>query len=108
MRQTEAVGSTGQTPPPTSRGEDPTERFERPSADEAAIDLVLSMIRCVDGIDQKRLRDRTNHTLDVPEVLLHQGLIQVDGERVRLTPSGFPVADAITTRLVDALVAPTD
>lgn len=80
----------------------PSSHEERPDARERALDLLVSALRCVEGIDLRRLAADLE-----PGVVLgleRAGLIRVEGGRLRLTDAGFPVCDAVVGRLADALL----
>jgi len=82
-----------------------TPTHERPTPLQAATDTLVSCLRGVDGVS---LRDLRVHTGFIPEpavvaLLIRQGVLRRDGERVRLSHAGFPLCDAVTGRLVDAL-----
>ncbi len=84
---------------------DPRGEEERPDAGAAAIDLVLSTLRHVDGLPLAALRARTGHTLRPAPVdaLLRAGLVYQDSGHVRLTDAGYPLADGVVARLCGAL-----
>lgn len=86
---------------------DPTERREVPDAWQAATDLIISSIRGSAGLDRDRLTARTGLALDaaVVQSLVDGDLIAASPARVRLTPEGVPLCDAITARLVHAMRA---
>lgn len=90
--------------------EDPTETRERGSAEEAAVDLVLSTLRHRDGLDLALLARRAAHR--VREAALRPLLAPPPGgapllERheghLRLTGEGFPLADGVVSRVIGAL-----
>jgi oxygen-independent coproporphyrinogen-3 oxidase len=87
-------------------GGDPTATSERPAPRAAAVDLVLSMLRGVEGVDRTRLRARCAHDLDAAVVseLERDGLVVASRDRVALAHAGFPLADLATERLAAALV----
>jgi oxygen-independent coproporphyrinogen-3 oxidase len=84
-------------------------RLEQPSPHQAAIDLVLSTLRHVDGLPLDVLRHRTTHQLDLDalESLFDSGLLVLEAGHLRLTADGFPIADGITLRVVRALQRPS-
>jgi oxygen-independent coproporphyrinogen-3 oxidase len=86
--------------------DDPAEAPERPTPEQAAVDLVIAGLRGVDGISLDHLAARTGHVpAESGRRRLVQGglLVEQDG-RTRLTDDGFYVADAVVAALVDALV----
>ena len=87
-----------------------TETRELPSAEEAAVDHVLSTLRHRDGLDLDLLAARAAHTLDASTLgpLLHPPratapLLERHEAHLRLTPAGFPLADGVVSRVVQAL-----
>lgn len=86
---------------------DTTAAEERPTPSALAYELLWSTLRHVDGVDRAALRARTGLDVDVPAALVREGLLRVDDVSVRLTPAGFPLADALAARLHASLV-PTD
>lgn len=76
---------------------------ERPPPRARATDLLVSALRSVDGVDRARLRATTGLDVDVPSALVRGGLLDVAGDRLRLTDDGFPLCDAVVSRLVEAL-----
>jgi oxygen-independent coproporphyrinogen-3 oxidase len=85
---------------------DPTEESELPTGDARAMDLLVSALRGVDGVDRAHLSRTTGRRIaaEVVESLRRAGVLRVDGERIALTDAGFPLADGISARLADALV----
>jgi putative oxygen-independent coproporphyrinogen III oxidase len=77
---------------------------ERPDPRQAAIDLLLTRIRHVEGIDLAELSAQ-GFALDPRTLaaLIGARLVDREGPAVRLTPSGFPLADGITARLCDGM-----
>jgi oxygen-independent coproporphyrinogen-3 oxidase len=84
---------------------DPSPAEELPDAMAAAADLVVSALRCVEGLDRAHLARRHGVHLDdrIVRGLIRGGVLREDGERIALTDAGFPVADGVTGRVVDAL-----
>lgn len=85
---------------------DPTIEEERPVGRDRALDLLVSALRHVDGVDRGHLARTTGHLPDdrVVDGLVREGLLVRDGDRIALTDAGFPVADGLAVRLADALV----
>lgn len=88
-----------------------TESRELPSPMEAAVDLVLSTLRHRDGLPLPWVEARTGCRveLDALRPLLHPPrgsarLLAHEGDALRLTREGFPLADGIVARVIDALV----
>jgi len=90
-----------------------TETRELPSPMEAAVDLVLSTLRHRDGLPLPWLLARTGcrvelralrPLLDPPRGAARLLLLEEDA--LRLTQNGFPLADGVVARVVDALVPP--
>lgn len=86
---------------------------ELPTRAEAAIDLILSTLRHRDGLSLAELAASTGHTLraEVLAPLLAPPdhaprLLERHGEHLRLTRDGFPLADGVVSRVVDALSLP--
>lgn len=80
--------------------------IEHPTPWQAAADLLVSGLRSRDGLCRARLRRRTALRLD--DRLLHtfidQGLLALDGDVLRVTEAGVPVADGLVERLADRLL----
>ena len=81
--------------------EDPTASLERPSPHEAAADHLICGLRSTEGIDLDRLAVPVRG--QVVEDLVRGGVLQHRAGRIALTHEGFPIADAVVHRLVDAL-----
>ena len=79
---------------------------EQPTPEEAAADLLISTLRGCAGTDRARLVAKTGLAPRpaVIDALCNAGLLASDGNNLRLTAQGFPLADGITGRLVDALI----
>lgn len=79
----------------------PTDTIERPTPTQAAADRIISGLRAVEGIvvDDLPVAIRPG-TIDM---LVQGGVLSRSGERIALTPAGFPIADAVVNRLVEAL-----
>lgn len=79
---------------------------ERPSAREAATDLLVSGLRAVEGVDLERLARRTGFTVDPTEVgtLVDRDVLRDVPVRLALTHTGFPLCDAVAARLADHLL----
>jgi putative oxygen-independent coproporphyrinogen III oxidase len=72
------------------------------TSDSEADEFLLMGLRLREGIDQKRFEALSGHGLDRRrvEALTHDGLIETCGNgRLRVSPSGFPVLDAIVADL---------
>jgi putative oxygen-independent coproporphyrinogen III oxidase len=73
------------------------------STEEAGDEFLLMGLRLREGIDPARYRALSGRTLDERRIrdLLGDGLIarKVDGERLAVTPAGFPVLDAVVADL---------
>ena len=81
-----------------------------PTPAEGAIDFVLSTLRHTDGLPLEALHARHGHRVRLSRLapLLRpprdqRPLLAHDGASLRLTPAGFPVADGVVERVVDAL-----
>ncbi|MCB9687323.1 MAG: coproporphyrinogen III oxidase family protein [Alphaproteobacteria bacterium] len=79
----------------------PSAHEERPDPRARALDLLVSAMRCVEGLPL----DRLGFALDpsVVDPLVRAGLVRRTGGRLQLTDAGFPVCDAVVARLADAL-----
>lgn len=86
--------------------EDAPGALERPDARQGAVDFVLSTLRHVDGLPLAPLRHRFGLDVDARRLtgLIAAGLLGWGEGRLRLCPAGFPVADGLVERVVDALV----
>ena len=86
---------------------DPCGQSERPDSWQAAVDFLLSTLRHIDGTDQALLRARTGHSVRTAAktALVRAGLLHEQGEQLRLTMEGWPLADGITWQLCEALTA---
>lgn len=84
---------------------DPLGRAERPSPEEAAQDLLLSTLRHADGLRLDRLAAETGHALRPGAVapLLQGGALVQQGERLRLAPGAYALADGVVRRLAQGL-----
>lgn len=89
---------------------DPAGTSEHPDPWQAAVDLLLSTLRHVDGTDQDVLTSRTGYRIRpaVADDLIAGGLLRAEGSHLRLTRSGWPLADGITWRLCEALLPADD
>lgn len=85
---------------------DPVPSQESPTAEEAALDMLLSTLRHVDGLSLDALAERTRHRLDpcVLQELSDMHLINVEQHSISLEQAAFPVADGIVRRLAGALI----
>ena len=86
---------------------DPVPARENPSAEDAALDMLLSTLRHVDGLCLDALEAETQHRVStgVLEALSARNLIRTNASTIRLTPRAFPVADGVVRRIADALIA---
>jgi oxygen-independent coproporphyrinogen-3 oxidase len=82
----------------------PAGEIELPSPKQHALDMVLTTLRHIDGLDLQALA-QTGHPLpeDALTPLRDHGLVQLTGARVQLTDAGVWVADAVIRHLTDAL-----
>jgi len=76
----------------------------QPTPEQAAIDLILSNARWRGGLD---LTELAALGWRVPDATLRQlqaaELVQLDGQRLSPTPTGYPVSDAVVRHLVERL-----
>ncbi len=82
---------------------DPLASTERPAPHALGYELLWSTLRHVDGVDRAAFRARTGLDVRVEPGLARAGLLRETYTSIRLTPAGFPVADAIARRLAEAL-----
>ncbi len=84
---------------------DPFEEVERLAPRTAAVDLLLSSVRHIDGLALSALQ-ATGFHLDAARVdrLVAGGLLRRAPDGLRLTDTAFPLADGVTSALVDALL----
>lgn len=84
---------------------DPMGTVEHPTPAAAAVDLVLSTLRHVDGLHLDALRTRTRHSLDPGTIngLVRAGLLTRGGDRLALSRAGFPLGDGVVARVCAAL-----
>ncbi|MCA9493724.1 MAG: hypothetical protein KC621_27515, partial [Myxococcales bacterium] len=80
----------------------PSESEERPDPEARALDLLVSALRCVEGVPLERL----GFSLDpaVVDPLVGAGLLRRSAGHLQLTDAGFPVCDAVVARLAEALI----
>ncbi len=75
---------------------------EKLTGGEAANEYLLMGLRLAEGIDPERYRALAGRALD-PErisILCHEGAVETTADgRLRVTPSGFPVLDAVVADL---------
>lgn len=85
----------------------PEGKAELPRPEQAAIDLVLSTLRHVNGLPLGLLASRTGARVDMVPLgpLLERGLLERVGPEphLRLLPAAFPLADAVVARVCSAL-----
>lgn len=83
---------------------DPTEVWEAPTAQQAAIDLYVSGLRAADGVDLDHLAARTGlrPSETALATLIGGGLTRREGARLMLTPRGVLLCDAIVKRLAES------
>ena len=85
---------------------DPTPRRESPTTEEAALDMLLSPLRHVDGLPIAALHTETQYTLN-PEVirdLCRRELISTEEHHIRLPDEAYTVAAGVVRCLADALI----
>jgi putative oxygen-independent coproporphyrinogen III oxidase len=77
----------------------------RPAPLAAATDHVLTTVRHIDGLDLDRLAKQTGYGVSAAciDAIVRGGLMTRDQQHVRLTSTGFPLADGIIARLADHL-----
>jgi oxygen-independent coproporphyrinogen III oxidase len=82
-------------------GAEPTAFSELPSPDARYTDLLVSGLRAAEGVDLRRLRERTRLQPEpgVVQALVAAGLVTEQEERLSLTADGFPLCDGIVERL---------
>ncbi len=87
---------------------DPTSpvETEHPTPHERYVDMLVSGLRCIEGVARERLRERTGlHPDGTAEArLVAEGLLEPDEECLRLTRKGVPVCDAVVAHLADRAV----
>jgi oxygen-independent coproporphyrinogen-3 oxidase len=86
-------------------GEPTTFQSELLPAEERARETMALQLRRCDGIARRPFQEQTGYELDDiagPAIVRHVelGLLEDDGERVRLTRQGKYVADAVIARLL--------
>ncbi len=84
--------------------DDPVEYAKRPDSHKLASELAWSTLRHVDGLENAQLLRWTNRRVAAPRKLIDAGLVTDDGSVIRLTNMGFPLADAISEQLLQAMV----
>jgi oxygen-independent coproporphyrinogen-3 oxidase len=64
-------------------------------------EFLLMGLRLKEGVDPRRFEAFTGHSLNERRLrnLEEEGLIQVDGSRLAVTPKGFPVLNAVIAEL---------
>jgi len=72
---------------------------------QAAIDLLVSGVRGLDGVSTARLASRTGLRCDpdVVALLVAGGALQDRASHLTLAPGGYPICDAVVARLAGAL-----
>jgi oxygen-independent coproporphyrinogen-3 oxidase len=85
-------------------GEDPTLQREKLDLEEAARETVAIQLRRSSGIDRAQFQRRTGFDLekivgDRADLLRSEGLIEDDGNAIRLTRRGRCVADSLVVKL---------
>lgn len=85
----------------------PNETVELPLPEQAATDYLLSAMRSVEGASRSQLLRRTSFwpRAAVRQRLQSTGLLIEEADRIRLSTSGFPIADSIIAELVEGLEA---
>ena len=88
---------------------DPTPMRTRPTAEEAAVDYLLSSLRHIEGTQLDLLHAR-GHTIgpQTLHTLKNHGLITFSRTKVQLLPEAFPLADGIVRRLISGLEPTTN
>ncbi len=89
---------------------DPTIESERPTGKDRAIDRLFSGLRYVGGVSRTELREKCAQNLSSHAVakLVQGGWIADDGEKIHLTNAGFPIADTVIVKVLDALTPAED
>jgi putative oxygen-independent coproporphyrinogen III oxidase len=84
---------------------DPHPRSTKLAPLAAATDHVLTAVRHIAGLDLDRLAEQTGYSVSAAcvETMVRGGLMTRDQQYIRLTSTGFPLADGIITRIVDHL-----
>ncbi|MBA2322006.1 MAG: coproporphyrinogen III oxidase family protein [Deltaproteobacteria bacterium] len=84
---------------------DPTAEREPPDPDRQARDHLISGLRAREGVDLDALAGRFGRAPDSAAVdrLVKAGFLDHTGGRVRLVGEGWPLADAVVARVIDAL-----
>jgi oxygen-independent coproporphyrinogen-3 oxidase len=74
---------------------------ERLTRTEQADEFLLMGLRLSEGIDPQRYSALGGHPLDDARIaaLLDQGFVESTQGRLRVTPAGFPVLDAVVADL---------
>lgn len=68
--------------------------------EEAAEEYVMMGLRINDGLSLSRLADISGQALSVEPALIKDGLLSMDGDRLRATPAGRMVLDALTRAIL--------
>jgi oxygen-independent coproporphyrinogen-3 oxidase len=78
---------------------------ERPGADEAAADFVLSTLRHVEGTLRGPLRAAFHREVDLVPLapLLHGGMLRATPDALQLGPAGWDLADGVIRAVLGAL-----
>ena len=78
---------------------------QRPTPEEAAIDLLVGGLRFIDGLSVAHLERATGLSprRDVVQALVDAGVIVDSADRLQITEAGMPIADGVVARLADAL-----
>jgi len=84
---------------------DPTEEAEHPTGRDWATDRLFSGLRYREGVSRQELLEKGQQVMAPRRLkpLVDTGLLHDDGDRIRLSHAGFPIADGIIGRVVDAL-----
>ncbi len=82
---------------------DPVAETEVPEPHARYVDTLVSGLRCIEGVDLRRLARRTGLCPEPAAVarLVCEGLVAPPHERLRLTEAGVPVCDAVVAHLAD-------
>jgi putative oxygen-independent coproporphyrinogen III oxidase len=88
---------------------DPTPMRTRPTAEEAAVDYLLSSLRHIEGTQLEQLHAR-GHSIQPQTLhtLKDHRLITFSKTKVQLLPDAFPLADGIVRSLIGGLEAKTN
>ncbi len=76
--------------------------LEPVSIEDRALEHLLMGLRLAEGISLTRHKEIAGRSLDLShaQVMVDQGLLEIDGDRLRITPSGRPVTNAILREIL--------